>query len=518
MRRRSGQAAVPHASIHDELLLHLRARATLIVLVTVEEQRALAVLDQVRRELDADADLVVWDPAARMRSMAGRKLPEASTVESALDRIGEQATHHRRPDVYAVCDLHESWDRAPTVRRKLRSLAHRLTATSASLVAISPTPDVPRELADEAVVIHLPLPDLAAMRVLLDHLVATTPGVRVALDASGRDALARAALGLTASQAQRAFARALVRDHVLDAADITAVLAEKQAVVRATPGLEFIDAEAGALDVGGLEHLKEWLALRRGAFGAEAAAFGLPSPKGIALVGIPGSGKSMTARMVGRMWQLPVLRLDMGSLFDSKLGETEYRTRQALRVAEAVAPSVLWIDEVEKVLSHGDQDGGTSMRVLGTVLTWMQERPAPVFVVATANDVSRVPPELLRRGRFDEVFFLDLPSEAERVEILRVQLRRRGRDPESFDVALLGRLSAGHVGAELEQAVTDALFRAFGHDRELTTADLAAAIGEVIPLSQSSKERVAALRAWQRDGRARPASASSAPHPDLKLA
>jgi hypothetical protein len=520
MRRRTPEAAAqPHAGIHDELLLHLRARATLVVLVTVEEQRALAVLDQVRRDLDFDADLVVWDPAARMRSMAGRKVPEATTVESALDRIGDLATHNPgRPDVYAVCDLHESWDRAPAVRRKLRSLAHRLTSTRATLVAVSPTPDVPRELADEAVVVDLPLPDLPAMRVLLDHLVATTPGVRVELDSSGRDAMARAALGLTASQAQRAFARALVRDRVLDAADVDAVLAEKQAVVRATPGLEFIDDTAGGHEVGGLEHLKEWLALRRDAFGARAEAFGLPCPKGIALVGIPGSGKSMTARMVGRMWQLPVLRLDMGGLFDSKLGETEHRTRRALRVAEAVAPSVLWIDEVEKVLSHGDQDGGTSMRVLGTVLTWMQERPAPVFVVATANDVSRVPPELLRRGRFDEVFFLDLPNEAERAEILRVQLRRRGRDPQGFDLGQLARLSAGHVGAELEQAVTDALFCAFGHGRELTTADLAAAISATIPLSLSSKERVAALRAWQREGRARPASASSGPHPELKLA
>jgi hypothetical protein len=520
IRWRAQPVAAPgHAGIHDELLLHLRARATLIVLVTVEEQRALAVLDQVRADLDPDADLVVWDPAGRMRSLDGRKLPEASTVESALDRIGEQATHHaRRPDVYAVCDLHESWDRVPGVRRKLRSLAHRLSMTRSTLVAISPTPEVPHELADEAVVVHLPLPDLAAMRVLLDHLVSVTPGVRVALDDAGRERMARAALGLTASQAQRAFARAMVRDQVLDEADITAVLAEKRAVVRATPGLEFVDSRDGDVEVGGLEHLKEWLALRRDAFGPQAAAFGLPTPKGLALVGIPGSGKSMTARMVGRMWRLPVLRLDMGSLFDSKLGETEYRTRRALRVAEAVAPSVVWIDEVEKVLAHGDQDGGTSLRVLGTVLTWMQERPAPVFVVATANDVSRVPPELLRRGRFDEVFFLDLPTEAERAEILRVQLRRRGRDPHAFDLALLARLSAGHVGAELEQAVTDALFRAFGHGRELTTADLAAAIEETIPLSQSSRERVAALRAWQAQGRARPASAAPGSHADLRLA
>jgi SpoVK/Ycf46/Vps4 family AAA+-type ATPase len=405
------------------------------------------------------------------------------------------------------------------VRRKLRSLANRLTATQATVVALTPTSELPQELADEAVRVDLPLPDVTAMRLLLDHLVTAQPAVRCRLGETGLDTMARACLGLTAAQAQRALVRTLARHPELDERAIQAVLAEKRAVVRATPGLDFLPIEQGPDEVGGLEHLKEWLALRAGAFSSEAAAFGLPTPKGVALIGIPGSGKSLTARMVGRTWQLPVLRLDMGSLFSSKLGESEQRIVRALGVAEAVSPSVLWIDEVEKVLSHGDQDGGTSLRVLGTMLTWMQERRAPVFVVATANDVSSIPPELLRRGRFDEVFFLDLPTEAERAEILRVQLRRRGRDPDGFDVATLARLAEGHVGAELEQAVTEGLYRAFAEGRELQTDDVGTAITQTVPLSRSSRERVAELRAWLREGRARPASAAPYhPDPSLRLA
>jgi SpoVK/Ycf46/Vps4 family AAA+-type ATPase len=196
----------------------------------------------------------------------------------------------------------------------------------------------------------------------------------------------------------------------------------------------------------------------------------------MALIGIPGTGKSLTAKMIGGLWRLPLLRLDVGALFGSLVGESEERVRRALRLAETVAPCVLWIDELEKSLSSGGHDGGTSQRVFGTILTWMQEKTQPVFVVATANDVAALPPEVLRRGRFDEVFFLDLPTETERREIIGVHLRKRRRDPSRFDVAALARLSDGHVGAEIEQAVVDALYRAFSEGRDITTEDVAAAM------------------------------------------
>jgi SpoVK/Ycf46/Vps4 family AAA+-type ATPase len=231
----------------------------------------------------------------------------------------------------------------------------------------------------------------------------------------------------------------------------------------------------------------------------------------MALIGIPGTGKSLTAKMIGGMWRLPLLRLDVGALFGSLVGESEERVRQALALADTVAPCVLWIDELEKSFAvGGGGDGGTAQRVLGTLLTWMQEKTKPVFVVATANDVTALPPEMLRRGRFDEVFFLDLPTEAERREILVVHLRKRRRDPARFDVPELARLSDGYVGAELEQAVVDAMYRAFAEERDITTADVAEAIGRLVPLSRSQRETVEHLRTWLRDGRARSASFAEA--------
>jgi SpoVK/Ycf46/Vps4 family AAA+-type ATPase len=252
--------------------------------------------------------------------------------------------------------------------------------------------------------------------------------------------------------------------------------------------------------------LKEWLRLRERAFTQEARDYGLPAPKGIALIGIPGTGKSLTAKMIGGLWRLPLLRLDVGALFGSLVGESEARARRAMQLAETVAPCVVWIDEMEKGLAHGGLDSGTSTRVFGTILTWMQEKTAPCFVVATANDIASLPPELLRKGRFDEIFFLDLPTAAERQEILAVHLRKRGRLTQDFDPARLARESEGYVGAELEQAIIDAMYVGFNAGREFTSDDISAAIQRQVPLAVSQRETIGALRDWLRQGRAQSAS------------
>ncbi|MEU2061252.1 AAA family ATPase [Streptomyces sp. NPDC013455] len=499
-------------TIENDIGLYLRARVPLLVLVTIEEQRALTVLDTVRAARDASADLVSWDIADGFRSAVGRGMPQAPTPEKALEKIGEmvKASPQKR-DLYVLRDFHEFWSKSPLVRRKVRNLAHELVYTGSSLVVTTPVRDVPRELDDDAVVIDLPLPDADALRGELERMITSTGGIRCELTAHGRARLAQAALGLTSTQARRAFAKAIVRDQVLDDRDIGAVLAEKKAVIRASRALEFTAPEETPDDLGGLDALKRWLTLRERAFGEEAAKYGLPAPKGLALIGIPGTGKSLTAKMIGGMWRLPLLRLDVGAVFGSLVGESEERVRQALSLAETVAPCVLWIDELEKSFAAGGGgDSGTSQRVLGTLLTWMQEKTKPVFVVATANDVTALPPEMLRRGRFDEVFFLDLPTEAERREILHVHLRKRRRDPNRFDVAQLARLSDGCVGAELEQAVVDAMYRAFAEDRDITTSDLAEAIARLVPLSRSQRESIENLRAWLRDGRAQSASFAEA--------
>ena len=500
----------------DEIVLNLRARVPLLVLVTGEEQRALSVLDRARAIRDPSATMFVWDEAEGLRSQDGRrKLGDLRTVEAALIRISAQILRDpQKRDLYVMCGVHEYWERSPGVRRRLRSVVRSAGSTRSSLVVLVPTTDIPPDLASEAAVVTLPLPDRGVLGELLDELVEGTPRLGCRLDDAGRERLLRAALGLTASQASRAFSRAIVSRGLLDERSVEAVLDEKRRAVQATPGLEFVDAGDNGAEVGGLDHLKAWLGLRGRALCEQATDYGLPTPKGIALIGIPGSGKSLTARMVARMWQVPLLRLDMAGLFHSHLGETELRLSRALSIAEAVSPSVLWVDEVEKAFAHGDQDGGTSLRVLGAILTWMQERTAPVFVVATANDVAALPPELLRRGRFDEVFFIDLPSEAERAAILAVQLRRRGRCAADFDVETLARLSVGLVGAELEQSITEAMFVAFSQGREVDTDDIADALLATVPLSRSAMERVAAQRAWMREGRARPASG---PDPDSAL-
>jgi SpoVK/Ycf46/Vps4 family AAA+-type ATPase len=313
-------------------------------------------------------------------------------------------------------------------------------------------------------------------------------------------------LGLTASQAHRVFAKAIVSDGVLDDRDIDLVMQEKKEIIRESEALEFYAVTETADDVGGLDVLKEWLRLRERAFTQEARDYGLPAPKGVALIGIPGTGKSLTAKMIGGLWRLPLLRLDVGALFGSLVGESEERARRALGLAETVSPAILWLDEIEKSLAHGSGDSGTSARVFGTILTWMQEKKAPVFVVATANDITSLPPEALRKGRFDEIFFLDLPTFEERSEIFTVHLRKRNRMPRDFDIPQLARESQGYVGAEIEQAIIDAMYVGFNAQREFTTEDLSAAIKRQVPLSVSQRETIESLRNWLREGRAQSAS------------
>jgi SpoVK/Ycf46/Vps4 family AAA+-type ATPase len=335
--------------------------------------------------------------------------------------------------------------------------------------------------------------------------------VKVSLTPLGREKLVQAALGLTVAQAQRVLAKAIVSDGIIDDRDIDLITEEKKQIIRESEALEYYAVTETVDDVGGLGVLKEWLHLRERAFSKEARDYGLPAPKGIALIGIPGTGKSLTAKMIGGLWHLPLLRLDVGALYGSLVGESEERTRRALGLAETVAPCILWIDELEKSLSHGGADSGTSTRVFGSVLTWMQEKKVPVFVVATANDIYALPPELLRKGRFDEIFFLDLPTAEERREIFTVHLIKRRRIPEDYDLDALITASEGYVGSEIEQAIIDAMYLGFDDgQREFTTADIVKSLGRQVPLSVSQRENIASLRSWLEDGRARSASFAEA--------
>lgn len=418
-------------------------------------------------------------------------------------------------------DFHPFLD-DPTVVRALREMAHHLKSTYTTAVILSPTLHIPVELEKEVSVLDVPLPGFQDLAQLLREIVhVVRKGNRVTVDLSRPQAeqLVKAALGLTLSEAENAFAKAIATDQRLDFSDVKTILEEKRQVIRKSGLLEYTPAEETLATVGGLESLKAWLAARANAFGEAARQFGLPEPKGLLLLGVQGCGKSLTAKSIAAEWRLPLLRLDMGRIFSGLVGSSEENVRRAIRVAESVAPAVLWVDEIEKGLSgsvsSGMTDGGVTARVFGAFLTWLQEKTSPVFVVATANRIEGLPPELLRKGRFDEIFFIDLPTAAERREIFRIHIARRRRDPSRFDLDALARTAEGFSGAEIEQAVVSALYQAFGQGGDLTEAQLLCALEETYPLAATMKEDIARLRDWARD-RTRPASPGRAPEAPLK--
>jgi AAA+ superfamily predicted ATPase len=489
-------------AFEQQLGIYLRARFTLIILSTPEEERALQDIRSVCER--GKRPCLTWDVADSFQWLSGgsASLPTVKDPMAALDQIEKMETDA----LFVLKDFHECWSVAQ-VKRKLRSLAQRLKFTRKSILITGPSAKMPPEFKDEAVLLDYPPPTAAELDAVLNTL-ARAPGVKMNLTKLGREKLVQASLGLTSAQAHRVFSRAIVTDGVLDDRDITLVTDEKKQIIRESEALEYYEFTETPADVGGLEVLKEWLRLREKAFTQAARDYGLPPPKGIALIGIPGTGKSLTARMIAGLWRLPLLRFDVGAVFGSLVGESEERTRRALQVAGAVAPCVLWLDEMEKSLAHGGEDAGTSTRVFGTILTWMQEKKVACFVVATANDISRLPPELLRKGRFDEIFFLDLPTQVERAEIFSVHLRKRKRLVQDFDINRLAAQSEGFVGSEIEQAIIDAMYVGFNEGREFTTDDVSSAIGKQVPLSVSQRERVDALRDWLHQGRAQSASSA----------
>jgi SpoVK/Ycf46/Vps4 family AAA+-type ATPase len=310
-------------------------------------------------------------------------------------------------------------------------------------------------------------------------------------------------------EAENVFAKIIVKDERLSGDDVNEVFAEKQQIIRKSGLLEYYATSERFSNVGGMSVLKDWIDKRAVAFTPEARAFGLAAPKGILMLGVQGCGKSLCAKAVSNQWQLPLLRFDMGRMFGSLVGSSEENVRRAISVAESVAPAILWVDEIDKAFAgsqgSGATDGGTTARVFGTFLTWLSEKSAPVFVVATANDISQLPPELLRKGRLDEIFFVDLPSREERIEVFRIHLQKRGREAAAFDLGALADHSKDFSGAEIEEAINSALYDAFYARKELNTEHVLTALGQTVPLAKTMDEQINRLRSWA-EGRARNAS------------
>lgn len=479
------------SSCSAELELLLRSGWRVVALETFEEDRALRVLEQVAGA--AGRSLVPWSSAAGLGG--------TGNGAGGLDEGLRALAAHQGPALFVMLDGHHGLA-DPLAVRRLRDLIPKLGKRQQAIVLVGPVLDVPLELVREVGRVELPLPreeELAALLGRVAGAEAEDEGSRALLG----DA-ARASLGLTASEAVRVFRKALVRGRGLSEAAIQSIVREKRQALRRIPALTFHEAGSGLGEVGGLGELKRWLRERRRAFGAGARRFGLPTPRGLLLLGVQGCGKSLCAKAVASEWRFPLLRLDLASAFAGGDRSPEATIREATQVAGSLAPVVLWIDEIEKGFVASGLDPRAS-RVFGAFLIWLSEKQSPVFVVATANDVTQLPPELLRRGRFDELFFVDLPTQEERREILAIHLARRSRDPLQFPLDELAAEAERLSGAELEQAVAAALYTAFAESRELTASDLANAVHETVPLYDTYEERIKELRDWARH-RARPAS------------
>lgn len=367
---------------------------------------------------------------------------------------------------------------------------------------------VPAELAQEIVILDYELPKYEQILRYINRLIGN---VKVKLSEPSKEMLVKACQGLTLDKIRFVLFKAIAAKGRIDEDDIEFILEEKKQVLKRTEILEFYPAEESINDIGGLEQLKSWIKSRGLAFSQRAIDYGLPYPKGILLVGIQGSGKSLSAKVIANLWKMPLIRLDVGRLMGSLVGESESRTRQMILTAEAMAPCILWIDEIDKAfagLNALQGDSGTSSRVFGNLLTWMQEKKSAVFIVATANDIQGLPPELLRKGRFDEIFFIDLPNAEERKEIFQVHLQKKRRyEIRNFAVDTLVEVTEGYSGAEIEQVIVDAMFQGFSEEREFHTEDIMAGVAATVPLSRTAKEMIDTLKAWAESGRARSASA-----------
>ncbi|MEU5947851.1 AAA family ATPase [Micromonospora sp. NPDC047465] len=505
-----GSTVVPFRVALSQLL---KARFPILYVESFEEQRVVAEVCAVAQDAMAvrtPRAVWTWSQTTGLVQPDGVARKGTTDPADALDA----ALRVDHPSVLIFKDLHPAHGGGdqrggPGVVRRLRDLAAAFKAgpVPRTLVLVSPVLHIPVELEKDVTIVDFPLPTEAEIRRVLDGMIAANSAsgrIRMGLDDLGRERFVKAALGLTLHEAENAFARAMVNDGVLDDGDLAVVHEEKRQTVRKSGLLEFVDVTVDLADVGGLENLKRWLARRDGSWLAEAAAYGLPAPRGVLITGVPGCGKSLTAKAIAAAWGLPLLRLDVGRVFAGLVGSSEQNMRTAIRTAEATAPCVLWVDEIEKGFAGGAGDSGTSARVFGSFLTWMQEKTRPVFVIATANDFEGLPPELLRKGRFDEIFFVDLPTRAERASIWRVHLARRLRNPAvagglALDDALLGELaglSEGYSGAEIEQAVVGGLFDAFAERRPLRRDDLVRALVSMVPLSVTQAERIDSVRSW----------------------
>ncbi|UXE59596.1 MAG: AAA family ATPase [Woronichinia naegeliana WA131] len=486
-------------SFQDEFELLLRACYPLLYIPTTEEERVETAIADCGQRLGKRA-IYIWDFVEGYQDNPNNEnigkrnpLQALEFVEKLPDQVG---------GIFILRDFHRFLEDV-SIARKLRNLARRLKSQPKNVVILSPQLQIPTDLAEVLTVVDFPLPTNPEIKTEIQRLLATTGQ---SLNPKLLDDLARAAQGLSLERIRRVLTRCLASHSQIEADDVELMLAEKRQSIRQTQILDFYPATEQINDIGGLDNLKDWLLRRGGAFSERARSYGLPYPRGLLLVGIQGTGKSLTAKAISHHWHLPLLRLDVGRLFGGLVGESESRTRQMISLAEALAPCVLWIDEIDKAFSGVDSrgDGGTSSRVFGTFITWLAEKSSPVFVVATANNIQTLPPEMLRKGRFDEIFFVGLPAQVEREAIFNVHLSHlRPHHLKEYDIKRLAYETPDFSGAEIEQTLIEAMHIGFSQNRDFTTDDILEAASQIIPLARTAQEQIQFLQDWAAAGKAR---------------
>jgi len=472
-----------------------------ISIVTYEERCAL---DTIRHTaLDLKRSLWVWSVGGGVKEGFLADSPyiaDTETPTAGLHYLAET----EQDSICIVLDLAEHL-KASSVLRALRDLIDRFEQLGNTLVMLDCNDKLPEVVKSYTKLFEISFPSkqelIEIVRKTLLRFHRKTP-IEIGITKKGLDTIVRNLRGLTRRQAERVITDTLIEDRRFDDNDINRVIASKRGMIQRGGLLEFVETPLYLSEIGGMRRLKKWLNQRKGAFSSEAREFGLESPRGVLMLGVQGAGKSLCAKAIATAWHQPLLRLDPGSLYASFIGESERNLRDALRQTEMMSPVVLWIDEIEKAFASAasrSADGGLSQRMFGSLLTWMQEHQAPVFVVATANDIGALPPELLRKGRFDEIFFVDLPSQKVRREIFAIHLQKRNRDAGKFDMGALAKASAGYSGSEIEQAVVSALHEAYSEKAGLSTERILSVLRNSPPISVTLAERVQSLRDWAQD-------------------
>lgn len=486
----------------DEFELLLRARYPLIYIPTLEEERVELAIAQCAKQ-QGNRGVYTWDFVDGYQGNPNDAGFGKRNPLQALEFVEKLPA--TVPGVFILRDFHRFLEDV-AISRKLRNLARLLKSQPKNVVVLSAQLSIPSELSEVLTVLEFPLPSGAEIR---DELSRLLVGLGQSLSDRTMDDLVRSAQGLSLERIRRVLTRAIAAHGELQSDDIDLILEEKRQTIRQTQILDFYPATERISDIGGLDNLKDWLLRRGGSFSDKARQYGLPYPRGLLLAGIQGTGKSLTAKAIAHHWHLPLLRLDVGRLFGGLVGESESRTRQMIQLAEALAPCVLWIDEIDKAFSgvDGRGDSGTTSRVFGTFITWLAEKTSPVFVVATANNIAALPPEMLRKGRFDEIFFVGLPTQEERTAIFSVHLSRlRPHNLKSYDIDRLAYETPDFSGAEIEQIIIEAMHIGFSQNRDFTTDDILEAASQVVPLARTAQDQIQALQNWAAAGKARLAS------------